>query len=444
MIRQRRGGGFGPLAALLDDDVAYRVSDRATADRRYWFEALDDWPEAGSFTLGERSPAHAPDFLRATMELPERHVVALRAAAARAGTNLSRLLVAAGAILLHRMKGTQDVVVGLPVAVRNDATRNVPGMVSNVLPLRVAVRPDMTVRELIAETAVRVRDVLEHQHFQLPELRRIARANGDDRALFGLSVNVMRFDYGFRFGAHRTIAHNLSLGPVEDVSISVYDRADAGPLRIDADVNPAFHSDADLAAYKQRFLNLLTCLADPDAAIGNLKLLEAAERETILRQWSETASSSPRNPDATLPSLFAAQAMRTPDATAVVFEDRALTYAALDARANRLANHLRGLGVGPETVVGLCVERSPEMVVGLLGILKAGAAYLPLDPNYPRERLDFMLTDAGAPVLVTQQALLDRLPVVGRHRASGRRWAADRPPARHRAAVRSIRATLPM
>ena len=95
----------------------------------------------------------------------------------------------------------------------------------------------------------------------------------------------------------------------------------------------------------------------------------------------------------------------------MVFEDRSLTYAALDAHANRLASHLRGLGVGPETVVGLCVERSPEMVVGLLGILKAGAAYLPLDPNYPRERLAFMLSDAGAPVLVTQQALLERLPV---------------------------------
>src|SRR5260370_798535 len=110
-------------------------------------------------------------------------------------------------------------------------------------------------------------------------------------------------------------------------------------------------------------------------------------------------------------ALFAAQAVRTPDATAVIFEDRTLTYAGLDAHANRLAHHLQSLGVGPETMVGLCVERSPEMVVGLLGILKAGGAYLPLDPNYPRERLAFMLADAGCPVLVTQQALLDRLPV---------------------------------
>ena len=114
-----------------------------------------------------------------------------------------------------------------------------------------------------------------------------------------------------------------------------------------------------------------------------------------------------------MPALFAAQAARTPDATAVIFEDRVLTYAALDAHANRLAHHLQSLGVGPETMVGLCVERSPEMVVGLLGILKAGGAYLPLDPNYPRERLAFMLADAGCPVLVTQQALLDRLPEDG-------------------------------
>ena len=142
-------------------------------------------------------------------------------------------------------------------------------------------------------------------------------------------------------------------------------------------------------------------VADAGQPLGRLPILEVAERDTILRGWNDTAQSVPA---ATLPALFAAQAARTPDAVAVVFEDRTLTYAALDAHANRLAHHLQSLGVGPETMVGLCVERSPEMVVGLLGILKAGGAYLPLDPNYPRERLAFMLADAGCPVLVTQAA----------------------------------------
>ena len=107
-----------------------------------------------------------------------------------------------------------------------------------------------------------------------------------------------------------------------------------------------------------------------------------------------------------MPALFAAQVARTPDAVAVVLADQRLTYAELDARANQLAHHLRALGVGPETVVGLCVERSFELLVGLIGILKAGGAYLPLDPRYPPERLAYMLADAGAPVIVTQSALL--------------------------------------
>src|SRR6185369_17951967 len=156
-------------------------------------------------------------------------------------------------------------------------------------------------------------------------------------------------------------------------------------------------------------------------ALGALPILDVAERDTILRAWNDTTHSLAHSlahdvalsgdaTPATLPALFAAQAQRTPDATAVIFEDRVLTYAALDAHANRLAHHLQSLGVGPETMVGLCVERSPEMVIGLVGILKAGGAYLPLDPNYPRERLAFMLADAGCPVLVTQSALLERLP----------------------------------
>ena len=146
-----------------------------------------------------------------------------------------------------------------------------------------------------------------------------------------------------------------------------------------------------------------------------------------------------------MPALFAAQAARTPEATAVVFGDERLSYAELDRRANRLAHHLRGLGVGPEVVVGLCVERSPAMVVGLLGILKAGGAYLPLDPDYPQARLAFMLADAGAGVLVTQSALRDRLPAQPTPASSAsmpmRPRSLARPPPRLRSC--SIRTTRP-
>src|ERR1700719_2588006 len=126
----------------------------------------------------------------------------------------------------------------------------------------------------------------------------------------------------------------------------------------------------------------------------------------ILREWNATAHPVAT---ATLPALFAAQAASTPDAAAVVYEDQRLTYGELNARANRLAHHLRGLGVGPEVLVGVCLERSLELVVGLLGILKAGGAYVPLDPAYPTERLAYMLQDARAAVLLTQRRLLPEL-----------------------------------
>ena len=199
--------------------------------------------------------------------------------------------------------------------------------------------------------------------------------------------------------------------------------------------------EATVEALGRRLIRLLeAAVADAGRPLGGLPILEAAERDTILRTWNDTGRSRVCRP-ATLPALFAAQAARTPDAVAVVFEDRTLSYAALDAHANRLAHHLQSLGVGPETMVGLCVERSLEMVVGTAGVLKAGGAYLPLDPDYPRERLAFMLADAGCPVLVTQSALLDRLPEDAAAQPArvvrlDADWLGDRAPARHRAAAR--------
>src|SRR5262249_33418002 len=138
----------------------------------------------------------------------------------------------------------------------------------------------------------------------------------------------------------------------------------------------------------------------------------AGERHRLLEDWNATDRAVAA---ATLPELFAAQVARTPHATAAVFEGESVSYGELDARANRVAHHLRVLGVGPEVVVGLCVERSLEMLIGLLGILKAGGAYLPLDPGYPRERLGFMLADACAPVLVTQAHLRGQIPAHDGH-----------------------------
>ncbi|HIP97643.1 MAG TPA: amino acid adenylation domain-containing protein, partial [Anaerolineae bacterium] len=154
---------------------------------------------------------------------------------------------------------------------------------------------------------------------------------------------------------------------------------------------------------------LESIVADPNQRISTLPLLTEAEQRQLLVEWNDTTTDYPQ--DQCIHELFETQVERTPEATAVVFEKEQLTYGELNRRANQLAHHLQKLGVGPETLVGICVERSPEMIIGLLGILKAGGAYVPLDPDYPRERLVFMLEDARVPILLTQSHLLERLEV---------------------------------
>src|SRR5258708_5949342 len=156
------------------------------------------------------------------------------------------------------------------------------------------------------------------------------------------------------------------------------------------------------------FQTLLEGIAvNPEQLISDLPLLTIAERQQLLVDWNATQTTYPK--DQCIHQLFEEQVERTPEAVAVVFENQQLTYRQLNRRANQLAHHLQRLGVGPDELVGLCVERSLDMVVGLLGILKAGGAYVPLDPGFPAERLSFMLEDAQASVLVTQQHLSGHL-----------------------------------
>src|SRR6478672_5993336 len=397
-------GTFGSLAPLLEDEAGYRRSKRFEQDRQFWIDYLADLEEPAS--LGERARPAAHGFIRHSGLLPFSRLQHLHSVAHRAGVSLPQFVIAAAAIFVHRLTGAQDVIVDVPLTGRmTPAARRAPWMMSNVLPLRLAVRADMSVSELAAEATRRMRHVIRHQRYNVANLRRdIGRA---DQRMFGPTVNFMPFDYNVHFDGYPVTAHNLSNGPVDDLSIVLYDRLDSRDLRIDFDGNPAFYSDDRLAELQQRFLSLLGALADPDQLVGRLDILGADERHTILREWNATARAVP---GATLPELFAAQVARTPEADAVVFEDERLSYGELDARSSRLAHHLRGLGVGPEVVVGLCIERSLAMLVGLLGILKAGGAYLPLDPDYPPERLAFMLADAGAPVLLTRTALRAHLP----------------------------------
>jgi amino acid adenylation domain-containing protein/non-ribosomal peptide synthase protein (TIGR01720 family) len=416
---------FGSLVEMLDEDDAYRRSSHFIRDKAYWSNRLADCPEPASLSAAAWCRSARP--IRRTAFLAGPQVQALRAFAKRNRISLPQVITAATAAYMHRMTGEGDLVLGCSVSGRLGllASRT-PGMASNVVPIRLTMRSGLPFGELAEQTARRLREALRYQRYQIANIRR--DAGRVDRPIYGVLVNVMPFDYDLRFADAPAVAHNLALGPVDDLGITIYDRSDGGNLRIDFNANPLRYGADEIDVHQKRFLGFLAAIVDPEltndsaTCIGELPLLTVGERRQVVEEWNATAAAYSH--DKCLHELIAEQVLRAPDAVAVVVENRELTYAELDRRANQLAQHLRALGVGPDVVVGLYLERSFEMVVGLVGILKAGGAYLPLDPEYPPDRLAFMLSDARAPVLVTVGGLADDLPA---HDARVVRLDADWP-----------------
>ncbi|MFI8191714.1 amino acid adenylation domain-containing protein [Streptomyces sp. NPDC085946] len=398
--------GFGHLADLVADDTAYRESAAFESDRAHWAAAFADRPEAPR--LAGRGALPSRTFLRRTAHLSPDTTERLKDLATRLGATWPDVLIAAQALYTARATARTDVVLGLPMMGRmGSVALRVPGMVMNVLPLRLAVSPEGTFAELVRQVVLGIREIRRHQRYRYEDIRRDLGLVGESRALVGPLVNVMPFDYGVDFAGAPARAWNLSAGPVDDLTVNVYDRADGRGLRIDHDGNPALYEDSDLAAHQERFLHLLDRLTgtDPQHPLAVHTVATPVEVALVVDEFNRTERALPPT---TLIGPIEARAARTPDATALVFGDTALTYAELNARANRLARHLQTLGARPGAVVAVSVPRSVDLVVTLLAVLKAGAAYLPLDPDYPAQRLAYMLGDAAPVCAVTDRA--GRLP----------------------------------
>ena len=313
-------------------------------------------------------------------------------------------LLAAFKVLLHRYTGQEDLVVGSPLAGRDRAeTEGLVGLFINTLVLRTNLAGDPTFIELLG----RVRDTMlaAYDYKELPFDKLVEELQPKRDLSYDPVCQVV-------FALQNMPASSLELPGLSTSIEPVYTGTAKADLSVWASEEPAglsvcaeYNTDLFDAGTVERLLGhfrtiLEAVVASPARRISLLPLLTPPERNRMLDDWNATEADYPR--DRCVHELFAEQVERTPEATALVFNDEELTYADLNRRADDLAARLRARGVGPDTPVGLCAGRSLEMVVGLLGILKSGAAYVPLDPAYPKERLAFMLEDSGAPVLVTQ------------------------------------------
>ena len=378
----------------------------------YWREQLSGAPAVLGLPVDHVRPAvKSYQGAHERLELSAELTAALKALSREQGVTLFMVLLAAFKVLLWRYSGQADVVVGTPIA--NRQQREIEGLIGffvNTLALRTSIEGNESFRNLLK----RVREVClgAYQHQDVP-FEMVVEEMAVERALNHTPI------FQVMFALQNTPGSELLL---EDVEISVLEvesgtakfdltlrvREDEGRLRgqVEYDTN-LFEAGRikRLVGHYERLLQEL--VRDGEQAVGAVPLLGAEERQQLLYEWNQTSAPVP---DSCLPELFEAQVERTPEAVAVRCAEQQLSYSELNQQANQLAHHLRGLGVGPEVLVGVMLERSIELVVGLLGILKAGAAYLPLDADYPGERLRFMLAEAQAPVLLTQRETITALP----------------------------------
>ena len=413
-------------APLLHQPRPYRdyiiwlqQQDHASAER-FWrkeIESFDtptplgvDGTVDGPLALQESYDAQRLSLSRETSS-------ALQSFARQHHLTLNTLVQAAWAILLSRYSGAEDVAFGITVSNRPAVLKGIEttlGLFINTLPARVRVSPGAKLLPWLAELQAHQAHVRQYDYTPLVEIQ----------AWSGVPRGQPLFQTTLVFENFPAERLEEQTGDIEVSLVRVFDWTHY-PISVEVMPSPEIPlvilydcRRFDVTSIRRMLVHLQTLLegmlSAPQCRLADLPLLTDKERDQLLVEWNDTERGYPR--DRTLHELFEMQVERTPDAVAVAFEERHLTYRELNRRSNQLAHYLRLQGVGPEVLVGLCVERSLEMVVGILGILKAGGAYVPLDPAYPTARLAFMLEDAELAVLLTQQRLLERVAAQPLHR----------------------------
>lgn len=347
-------------------------------------------------------PPH-PSFRGASVSgaLAPRHTKALLQLAQESQATLFMTVLAALGTLLSRYTGTDDVVIGSPVANRDRReVENLIGLFVNMLPLRIRLEGDPTFRQLLEQTRRTCLDAYGRQ--QLPFGRLVAdmdlERDPSRNPLFQVTVSLQPPEAGAATGSLTRHPVGLNVQTVRfDLEVFVW-QSERGLETVFSYSRDLF-DESTVIRMQDHFHRLLECVAEaPDDPLSEMSLLTETERLRLL-QAGVSEGEYPRN--SCIHELFEKQCEETPDAVAVVWNDRQLTFRELNTQANQLAHHLQSVGVGPESLVGMCLRRSPEAVVSALAILKAGGAYVPLDPEYPAARLRFMLEDTGCRVVIS-------------------------------------------
>ena len=393
--------GYG---RLLEQDLGYASSTAKDEDQRFWRDYLDG--SGAPFRFWNSVETAPKPYLTETIQVQPFQIEALRRTARSRGVALPYLLTGLAAIWMSWLSGTTEVVLSFPVLGRRAELARTPAMTSNLLPLKISLQGQATPIDL-ARGIARERQKLEpHERYRGEHLLR--ELFGGAAKSFGPTVNIMPFRYGREFGGHPCTAHNVSIGPVHDLCVTVYDRRGQGALQVHLNANPDVCSADRMTDLGLRLELLISIVAaSPDRQIHKMDLLTQEERHKTLEVWNDTDRPFPTE---SLAGMLERQATATPQRTALVVHGTNYSYDSLDARSNAVALLLTSRGIAPGDLVAVVVPRSAELIWAILGVSKAGAAYLPIDPELPAERIIWMLRDAEPVAVLSLRRIADRLP----------------------------------
>ncbi len=379
----------------------------------YWKEDLAGAPPTLELPTDKPRPA-TPSFRGATevFQLTESLLQPLKTLGRQEQATLFMILEAAFAALLHRYTGQDDILVGTPISGRmNSETESLIGCFLNTIVLRACFTEDLTFRSLLRQTRERSLGAFAHADLPFKQLvTELALERDPSRSPLFQVMFILHDPDGVSEVSKVSGKHQLETGTSKfDLTLFISETKNGleGLIEYSTDL---FEADT-IRRFCEYYATLLIAIAsNPDQSVSKLPLLSDAERQQLLVIYNNTAVEYSGR-DLCLHQLIEEQAQKTPDNVALVFEQERLTYDELNRRADRLAHHLARLGVGPDMLVGLCVERSLDMVTGILGVLKCGGAYVPLDPSFPQNRLAYMIEDSQMKVLLTHRGLEQKLPV---------------------------------
>ncbi|SDI21682.1 amino acid adenylation domain-containing protein [Pseudomonas sp. BS3767] len=389
---------------FLVKDQAYLNSPRLERDRSFWRERYAQIPPSllqwsGDHAVGSMCKS---GHIRSTIKRDLFNAVA--AVATEHGLSPVTVFFAVVSAYFSRVGGAEEVIIGMPLHNRTTARqKQTIGMFSSVIPIGVRVDPNRSLLELMGDVAAELRRCYRHEHFPIAELNRALNIGHSRRKqIFDITLSFEKFDADFFFGGAPSKAIRMYSGfDQTPLSIAICDYYSDEDVVVDFNFNLACFRPDEVERIRDRITLLLESVAAHESTpIGQLALMGEAERRQVLVEFNATHQALQQ--DLLVHQLFEQQAQQQPQALALVCGDERVTYAELNERSNQVAHALLSLGIALDDRVAICVERSVEMVVGLLGILKAGAAYVPLDPGYPPERLRYMLEDS-APVAVLVQ-----------------------------------------